>query len=213
MHAPIFARVADGLPYRAYVDELYEVRPWFSSPEFDGSLGRALVLPGAGYTVDHPALFWACQVLAQVGWRVITMRWRADGVAEADRQGFVEQGAELLDAETGSAPRTLVLAKSLGSYAAAWASGRSYPAIWLTPVLTDGFVAGALQTYSAPSLLIGGTADPMWSTPDGTAAEQQVLELTDVDHALHRAGDWQASLEALRQTLTAIEAFAEAQGV
>ena len=197
----------------AYVDELYEVRPWFSSPAFDGSRGRALVLPGAGYTVDHPALFWACQVLAQVGWRVVTMRWRADGVGEAERRSFVEQGAELLDAEAGPAPRTLVLAKSLGSYAAAWASGRGYPAIWLTPVLTDGSVAGALRTYSAPSLLIGGTADPLWSTPAVTAAEQQVLELADVDHALHRPGDWQASLAALRQTLTAIEAFAEAQGV
>jgi hypothetical protein len=128
--------------------------------------GRALVLPAAGYTVDHPALLWACQVLAQVGWRVITMRWRADGVDEAERQGFVEQGAEVLDAEAGSGPRTLVVAKSLGSYAAAQASGRSYPAIWLTPVLTDGHVAGALRTYSAPSLLIGGTADPLWSTRD-----------------------------------------------
>ena len=192
------------------MDELYEVRPWFSSPTFDASRGRALVLPGGAYTVDHPALSWACQVLAQVGWRVVTMRWRADGVGEAERRSFVEQGAELLDAEAGPAPRTLVLAKSLGSYAAAWASGRSYPAIWLTPVLADGFVAGAMRTYAAPSLLIGGTADPLWSTPDGTAADQEVLELADVDHALHRPGDWHASLAALRQTLTAIEAFAEA---
>ena len=195
------------------MDELYEVRPWFSSPAFDGSRGRALVLPGAGYTVDHPALFWACQVLAQVGWRVVTMRWRADGVSEAERRHFVEQGAELLDAEAGPAPRTLVLAKSLGSYAAAWASGRRYPAIWLTPVLTDESVAGALRRYVAPSLLIGGTADPLWSTPAVTAAGQQVLELDGVDHALHRPDDWQASLAALRQTLTAIETFAEAQGV
>ena len=80
-------------------------------------------------------------------------------------------------------------------------------------MLTDGSVAGALRTYAAPSLLIGGTADPLWSTPGGTAAEQQVLELDGVDHALHRPGDWQASLAALRLTLTAIEAFAEAQGV
>jgi len=209
----MFARVADGLPYRAYVDKLYEVMPWFSAPAFDDSRGRALVLPGAGYTVDHPALFWACQVLVQVGWRVVTMRWRVEDIAEAERRSFVEQGAELIDAEAGPAPRTLVVAKSLGSYAAAWASGRCYPAIWLTPVLTDGFVAGALRTYSAPSLLIGGTADPLWSTPAVTAAAQQVLELADVDHSLHRAGDWQASLAALRQTLTAIEAFAEAQGV
>jgi hypothetical protein len=185
------------MAYGAYVDERYEVRPWFSSRHSEGSSGRALVLPGAGYTVDHPALFWACQVLAQVGWRVVTMRWRADNVAEAERRDFVEQGADLLDAEAGPGPRTLVLAKSLGSYAAAWASDRGYPAVWLTPVLTDELVADALRSYSAPSLLIGGTADPLWSTPAVAAADQQILELKDVDHALHRAGDWRASLAAL----------------
>jgi len=61
------------MAYGAYVDKRYEVRAWFSSRAED-SCGRALVLPGAGYTVDHPVLFRACQVLAQVGWRVATMR-------------------------------------------------------------------------------------------------------------------------------------------
>ena len=194
------------------MDERYEVRPWFSSGHSEGPSGRALVLPGAGYTVDHPALFWACQVLAQVGWRVVTMRWQADNVAEAERRSFVEQGADVLDAEAGPAPRTLVLAKSLGSYAAPWASDRGYPAVWLTPVLTDELVADALRSYSAPSLLIGGTADPLWAPPAVAAAEQQIVELEDVDHALHRAGDWRASMSALDQTLTVIESFATRAG-
>lgn len=38
------------------------------------SVGRVLVLPGRGYTVDHPLLFWACQVLADLGWHVDAVR-------------------------------------------------------------------------------------------------------------------------------------------
>ncbi len=112
------------------MEDRYEVRPWFASPSGEVR-GRALVLPGGGYTVDHPALFWACQVLVQVGWEVTTMRWDAGGITDAECRGFVERGAALLDAEAGDR-HTLVLAKSLGSYAAAWASDRGYPAIWLT---------------------------------------------------------------------------------
>ena len=166
------------------------------------------MLPGGGYTVDHPALFWACQVLVQVGWEVTTMRWDAGGITDAECRSFVERGAQLLDAEAGDG-QTLVLAKSLGSYAAAWASDRGYPAIWLTPVMTDPFVADALSHYAAPSLLIGGTTDRLWANPSGRPSHQTVLELAEVDHALHRA-DWRGSLVALDDALTAIETFAAA---
>jgi hypothetical protein len=107
--------------------ERYVVDPWFSSPTVEPAVGRALVLPGGGYTVDHP-------------------------------------GADHLDAKAGPASKTLILAKSLGSYATAWASNRRYPAIWLTPVLTDDFVAEALARYSAAALLVGGTRDSLWDS-------------------------------------------------
>jgi hypothetical protein len=64
------------------------------------------------------------------------MRWRwFDGEGQMDRRSFVEAGADHLDARAGQASKTLILAKSLGSYATAWASSRRYPGIWLTPVL------------------------------------------------------------------------------
>lgn len=188
--------------------EPYTVSEWFSSPGADVSCGRALVLPGGGYTVDHPVLFWSCQVLAQVGWRVVTMRWQADGIGEGEARRFVEDGADVLDAQAGSEHPTLVLAKSLGSYAAAWASARGYPAIWLTPVLTDAFVAQSLASYSAPSLLVGGTSDPMWFRPAFSPPEQALLELPEADHALHVGNDWARSLQVLRETLRSIENFA-----
>lgn len=53
----------------------FVVTPWFANDS--SATARALVLPGGGYTVDHPVLFWSCQVLAQAGYRVVTMRWAA----------------------------------------------------------------------------------------------------------------------------------------
>ncbi len=188
--------------------ERYVVSAWPPSPRSGGSCGRALVLPGSGYTVDHPLLFWSCQVLAQAGWDVITLRWDATDLTSDDCRQFVETGADLLDGQLADADRTLVLAKSLGSFAAAWASARKYPAIWLTPVLTDEFVAAALRTYAAPSLLVGGTADPLWRRPLEQPHDQRVIEVPEADHALHSSTGWRQSLDVLHETLTAVEAFA-----
>ena len=187
--------------------ERYVVKPW-PHQRSDSSCGRALVLPGSGYTVDHPLLFWSCQVLAEAGWDVITMRWDAADVTTDDCRRFVETGADLLDGQLSNANHTLVVAKSLGSFAAAWASARKYPAIWLTPVMTDPFVAAALRRYAAPSLLVGGTTDPLWSRPPEQPSDQQVLEVPEADHALHSSAGWRKSLDVLHETLTAVEAFA-----
>lgn len=180
----------------------YEVTVW--DPEAE-PVGRALVLPGGRYTVDAPILYWACQVAASAGWQVSTMRWRPEGLAAADRVGFVEQGAELLDATAPPAGRTVVIAKSLGTLAAPWATRKGHAGVWLTPLLTDPAVREALTVPGPPSLAVGGTADKVW---DSTAAHDlrgTVLELDGADHALHRGSDWRASVTLLNRTLEAIE--------
>jgi len=184
----------------------FDITPWFGNDP--AASARALVLPGRGYTVDHPALFWSCQVLAQVGYRVVTMRWQPGRDAQTDPQAFVEEAADALDAAAGPAPTTVVMAKSLGSYAAAWASARSYPAIWLTPMLTDASVAAALHDYSAAGLLVGGTDDPLWDAAAAQSTPLQVLEIPGADHALHHRGDWRTSVATLQLTLQAVDAFA-----
>jgi predicted alpha/beta-hydrolase family hydrolase len=63
----------------------------------------------------------------------------------------------------------------------------------------------ALTRVRKATLLLGGTADPMWradAIPDNPALE--VEELRDVDHALQVAGDPVASLDALRQMTEAL---------
>src|SRR5690348_6548714 len=64
---------------------------------------------------------------------------------------------------------TLIVGKSLGTNAATIAAERGLPGIWLTPLLRDDVVVTALRAASAPQLLIGGTADPLW---DGAVARE-----------------------------------------
>lgn len=188
--------------------ERFHVTTWPTDPERQ-AVGRALVLPGAYYTVDHPVLFWASQVLAGAGWQLTTMRWNLDeGGADGDSLAFVESAADVLEARAPSAERTLVLAKSLGTYAAGWASRRGYPGIWLTPVLTDASLREALLNSSNGGLLIGGSDDELWDCATARATGLEVLEIAGADHAIHVGSDWRASLAALHQVLESIEQFA-----
>jgi hypothetical protein len=171
-------------------------------------VGRALVLPGRAYTVDHPLLYWTCQVLAGAGWQITAARWEIDAAALAEPDTFVERAADELDRVAPPAPCTLVVAKSFGTRAAGWASERALPAVWLTPLLTEPRVVQALSDSPAPGLLVGGSVDELWSSTAAHAIGMDVLEVPDADHALHVTGDWRASVEALRQVLQAVEAFA-----
>jgi hypothetical protein len=172
----------------------------------DAAVGRVLVLPGGGYTVDHPLLFWACHVADSAGWQVCTMHWRPDPDQLGGNTAFVESGADRLAAAAPPHGRTVVIGKSLGTLAAGWANRHGYPGIWLTPLLHDDAVRTALA--AAPSaLLVGGTADRLWDGEVAASLGCDVVEVDGADHALIIGGDWHASLTGLATTLTSIETF------
>lgn len=186
-------------------DRRFEIETWDArSPEV---VGRALVLPGRAYTVDHPLLFWPGQVLADAGWQVTTVRWWPDVSDLSDPRPFVEAAAEALEARAPSAERTLLVTKSLSSHLSRWAAARDYPGIWLTPVLTDDHVAEGLDECSV-GLTVGGTADHLWDADRARATGLEVLELPEADHVLHVPGEWERSIAALRAMLARVEAFA-----
>jgi len=58
-----------------------------------------------------------------------------------------------------------------------------------------------LRRRTAPALLIGGTADPMWNGRVAREITDDVLELDRADHGL-------AKIEHLQQIVDAVAAFA-----
>jgi pimeloyl-ACP methyl ester carboxylesterase len=108
-----------------------------------------------------------------------------------------------------AADDTLLIGKSLGSYAASVAADRELPAVWLTPILTVPWVPAALSRATAPFLLIGGTADEWW---DGDLARHLTPHVLEIEHALHGLtvpGPVTASIDVLRHVVTAIDEFLE----
>lgn len=182
---------------------------WDLTPE--SPVGRAVVLPGgSGYTVDHPLLWWVCQVLAESGWRVVTVRWKVDEAARADPVSFVAQAAQQALDMAGPAGRTLVVGKSFGTWAAPGATEQGWPGVWLTPVLTSPQIANALCNSHTAGLLVGGTADEFWDADLARGSGLDVLEIEGAaDHILYTASHWKHSFEALGRTLEAVERFAD----
>jgi hypothetical protein len=117
------------------------------------------------------------------------------------------QALPLLDTLAGA---PLLIGKSLGSNAASLAAERSLPAVWLTPVLTMPWVVAGLDRSTAPFLLVGGTADPLW---DGALARRltpHVLEVDGADHGMYVPGPLTDSIAVLARVVTAVEEFLDA---
>ena len=171
--------------------------------------GSAVILPGAGYSIQAPLLWFARVVLSAAGRRVIAVDDRYS--REGDPKVWVEARATAALEYLGD-QRPIIVGKSISTLATPLVAERHLPGIWLTPLLhlDDSPVIAGLRARGAPALLVGGTADPSW---DGQLARSfsgvDVLEIPDVDHSLQIAGDPDRSLDALRTVVGAVRRFVE----
>lgn len=167
--------------------------------------GSAVILPGAGYSVQAPLLWFARLALQAEGFNVLAVDDRFTRGDDA-LAWVVDRAAAALAHFAGAEP--IVVGKSISTLATGLVAERRLPAIWLTPLLDYEIVGHGLQQASAPVLLVGGTADPSW---DGSLARglagAQVLELAGADHALESPGDPLASLDNLRQVVEEVRQF------
>ena len=107
-------------------------------------------------------------------------------------------------------PATVVVGKSLGTHAAAWAAERGYDAIWLTPLLGDSRQVASFEANRGRQLLIGGAADPFWdaAVAEGLTREGcDVMEIPDADHVLCVPGDVVRSAEIHVEVARRMDAF------
>ena len=169
-------------------------------------------MPGRAYPAPAPLLSLAAEALSDHNAQVETIEWLIpDGFFAADNtESFVRTYVaaalhRLSERAPGATP--VVVAKSLGSYAAALVAERSLPAIWLTPVLTDESVAAAITRSTAPALLVGGSADGVWSPAAAAATGKAVVTVESGDHRLRVPGRLRAYTDVLGDVGTAIEEF------
>ncbi len=173
-----------------------------------------MIFPGALLGPFAPPLMFAGDAAERAGAHRIAHRWERPqeltGLPERDRPAWVDtQAAAVLDRAAADHPgaSTLVLAKSLGSYAAPQVTRRGLPAVWVTPLLHEPGLVAALRAATEPFLLIGATADPSWDGPLARDLTPHVLELEGADHGLYVPGRLAASAEALGRMATAVEDF------
>lgn len=121
------------------------------------------MLPGREYSPEGPLLFFGTHAALARGWDVRQVWWH-DNAPErgphdvTDEMAWVER--ELEAACEGYGGRLMVMAKSLGTLAAAFAAEHRYPAAWLTPLLTEPDVADALLSYPVEQFVVIGESDP-----------------------------------------------------
>jgi pimeloyl-ACP methyl ester carboxylesterase len=165
---------------------------------------RVVVVPGRLFGPFAPLLMYASLVFEARGGTIAPVSWAPTD--DADGTWVRAQVLPAVDRHRA----TLIVGKSLGTNAATIAAERDLPGIWLTPLLLDDVVLGALRSATAPQLLIGGTADKLW---DGAVARElspHVLEVEGADHGMLMPGEPLArSAEVLGQVATAVEHFAD----
>ncbi len=160
--------------------------------EYENDGPTAVALPGA-MLGGMPALWWAISPLHDAGWRVVLV-WDEFVDRSQDHRRWAGDRLE------AAGPADLLVAKSLGCYAA----GAPLPAILLTPVLEDEELVTALRARTEPTLLVGGTGDPMWR--GATARELgETVELPGADHGLAR-------IDQAQQVADAVAAFSAGLG-
>jgi hypothetical protein len=165
---------------------------------------RVVVVPGRMFGPFSPLLLYVSLVFEARGGAIEPVSWNPTDDADAE---WVR--AQVLPAVERHRA-TLIAGKSLGTNAATIAAERDLPGVWLTPLVLDEVVAGALRVAKAPQLLIGGTADPLWDGAVARRLSPHVLEVEGADHGmLIPRAPLARSAEVLGHVATAVEHFAD----
>jgi predicted alpha/beta-hydrolase family hydrolase len=177
-------------------------------PEGD-RVGTAILVPGRGYPPVAPLLWFAQQSLLGHGWAVRHLWWDPPAYADDEQTGaWVRAQVETVLPDSGP---VMVVAKSLGTYAAPLVAERGFSAIWFTPLLQVPVLVEALAAATRPRLLVGGTADEIaWRADvagDLAARGCDVLEVAGADHGMGVGGDAVRAAEVQLEVTRGVESW------
>lgn len=175
-----------------------------------GEAKVAVLLPGSGYPVQGPVLFWVGEMLTAFGWHVQAVRWTPEDEPGPDPHAFVARAAEEAFAAVPLTSRRLVVAKSFGTLAIPWAEDTKTAGVWLTPLLTDAKVRETIAHTDKADLFIGGSEDKLWDGGQKSESVGTFVEIPGADHSLQIPNDWRASQELQSGVFSRIEEFVKA---
>ncbi|MEJ1114215.1 hypothetical protein WBN73_07380 [Paenarthrobacter sp. CCNWLY172] len=167
----------------------------------------AVLLPGSGYPVEGPVLFWIGEMLGAMGWHVQAVRWTSDDSPSTDPHEFAANAARRAFAVAPDADQRLIVAKSFSTLCIPWAEEARIPGIWLTPLLTDEKVRSTISASSKDDLFIGGSQDKLWDGGRRSETAGMFFEVPGADHSLQIPKDWRTSQKVQAEVFTRVEAF------
>jgi len=169
-----------------------------------------VALPGRNNGPSVPQVFFPVMAAIRRGAEADPVSWQGldqlDQVPYEEWPGWVRTQAEphLRDLDPAT---TVVVGKSLGTFAAGLVADLGLPAIWVTPLLTEDRVVTELRRATAPFLLVGGTADRLWDSAVARQLSPHVVEIDGGNHGLFVPGPLERSARAIGELAAASEAF------
>jgi hypothetical protein len=175
----------------------------------------AVLLPGAGYGVDNPLLWYARSALQQVGAVEVAVRYehrlRPHQWDDRSHPFWTDVRTKVAAALDEHRPDRLTLVgKSLGTIAMgelARAGVTSVAAVWLTPIWGHDATFEAARTCGWRSMYAVGTADTTYVPERQARLPGDVVVVEGANHSLESEGDVLADLDAMRRITAAVVDF------
>ncbi len=178
----------------------------------DGTDKLLIMLPGRGYTTEHPVMYYLRKAALNLGYDVLSVEYgfQAGHIAlNADNMPYVEDDIRAAAAAISERTyqRVCVAGKSMGTPLAVGLaqtlSAQQVSLLLLTPVTGAAQMAGAI-----PALAIIGTADYFYQPDSIQDTETLKWRVFDgLDHSLEIKNDWRGSLAILPDIITACAVF------
>lgn len=144
------------------------VTPWGKNRVKNTETGKhVLIMPGIGYTVDRPLLYWAAQALAANGWFVDRLDLKLtesvefpemiacmERVVDEWRKAALEHAAE-----SGEEPQLLVVTKSLSTLSYPHSAKLGLRVVLLTPGTQSAAIRQAQVGHSRAAAGCGRQSD------------------------------------------------------
>ncbi|WP_078548524.1 alpha/beta hydrolase [Litchfieldia alkalitelluris] len=178
-----------------------------------------IILPGAGYTVHKPLLYYSTGVMVKRGFDVlhINYSYSKEELSSLKDTEFVSAIQSVIDhiVQHQNYQNYMIIAKSLGTIALPYlletSIFHSAKIIWLTPLLQKTDVSESLLRTNNAGLCIIGDQDPCYikETFD-SLKENQFLDLQLIegaDHSLETNTSMITSIDILKKYVRLIEEF------